>query len=192
MVVQQKTPGQQASTASKHGKNRKNNRHLVDNVLVAGVVSALVAGLISFLVTQHHDQTAASAAQAAQKAQIARQFAGKQALAAGQLEKAANVLYQSTAAVYAYQVKCAGEGNTWPVCAALSPELAHFSATTATFDTDNFSLADPAATRLTAQFAHGSIGTVEASSADEAQQLWANAVSAYLALIKRCGQLIRS
>ena len=45
---------------------------------------------------------------------------------------------------------------------------------------------------FTAQFAHGSIGTVEASSADEAQQLWANTVSTYLALIKRCGQLIRS
>jgi hypothetical protein len=161
-------------------------------VLVAGVVSALVAGLISFLITQHHDQVAASAAQVAQKAQIAQQFAGKQALAAGQLEKAANALYQATAAVYTYQVKCAGEGNTWPVCAALSPQLAHFSATTATFDTDNFSLADPTATRLTAQFAHGSIGTVEASSADEAQQLWANTVSTYLALIKRCGQLIRS
>jgi cytoskeletal protein RodZ len=184
----QQTPGQEAPTTS---ENRKKPRELVNSVLVAAVVSALVAGLVSFLITQHHDQAVAGQAKAAQKAQTARQYAGQQAQAAGQLEKAANGLYQATAKVYTYQVKCAGEGNTWPVCAALSPSTAGFSATTATFDTDNFGLGDPAATALTAQFAKMSIGTVEASSPAAAQQLWTNTVSAYLALIKRCGQLVR-
>lgn len=188
MVVEQETPGQEAPTSRQSGEKTPKP---FNSALVAGVVCALVAGLVSFLLTQHHYQAAASHVRVAQKAQIARQFAGKQAQAAGQLEKAANALYQATADVYAYQVKCASEGNTWPVCAALSPQLAGFSATTATFDTDNFSLADPAATGLTAQFARMSIGTVEASSAVEAQPLWTKTVSAYLALIKRCGQLIR-
>ena len=146
---------------------------------------------MTFTITHHHDLQVASRALAARNAQVVRQHLTQQAQAAGQLEKAATTLYRSTSTVYAYQVKCAAQGNTWPVCVALFPHLASFSATTATFDTDRFSLADPTATKLTAQFAHGSIETVEASSPAQGQSSWTATVTAYLALVKRCDQLIR-
>jgi hypothetical protein len=167
-----------------------NKRGLTGNIIV-GIVAALAAGLITFTITHQHDLQAESRALAARNAQVVRQHLTQQAQAAGQLEKAATTLYRSTSTVYAYQVTCAARGNTWPVCAALFPHLASFSATTATFDTDRFTLADPTATRLTTQFAHGSIETVEASSPAQAKTAWTATVTAYLALAKRCDQLIR-
>ncbi len=153
------------------------------SVLAAVVISAFIA----FLVTHHIDQAAARQARAGQQASVVRQQLTRQAQAAGQLEKAATGLYQSTASVYRYQEKCAEAGRTWPVCAALDSRLGDFSATTATFDTDRFDLADATATRLTTQFAHFSIGTVEASSAAGGQRQWTAMVTAYLDLMKRCG-----
>jgi hypothetical protein len=170
-----------------HAEKRKSKRALAASMLAAAVISAF----ITFLLTHHLDQDAARQARATQHAAVVRQQLTRQAQAAGQLEKAAATLYQSTASVYRYQVNCAEAGRTWPVCAALDPRLGDFSATTATFDTDRFALADAAATRLTTQFAHFSIGAVEASSAVGAQRQWTSMVTAYLDLIKRCGQLIR-
>ena len=171
-----------------HREKGKSKRALAASVLAAAVISAF----ITFLVTHHLDQDAARQARATWHASVVRQPLTQQAQAAGQLEKAANALYQSTASVYRYQVECAEHtGNTWPVCSALDPRLGDFSATTATFDTDRFGLADAAANRLTLRFAHFSIGAVEASSAAGAQRQWTSMVTAYLDLIKRCGQLIR-
>jgi hypothetical protein len=94
--------------------------------------------------------------------------------------------------VYHYPLKRAEQtGNTSPACSALDSRLGDFSATTATFDTDNFDLADATANRLTTQFSHYSIGAVEASPAAGAQRQRTSMVTAYLALIKRCGRLIR-
>jgi len=189
MAAQQRTSRHAAPAAANSGKIK---HQPANSALVAGVVCSLIAALITFRLTHQLDQAAARQARAAQHARVVRLQLTRQAQAAGQLEKAAQTLYQSTASVYRYQVKCAEAGHTWPVCAALDSRLGDFSATTATFDTDNFNLADSAATRLTAQFARFSIGTVEAASAAGGQQQWTAMVTAYLDLVKRCGQLIRA
>ncbi len=164
-------------------------RKITRGAVIAGLSCALVAGLVVVLSLRSGGTTAVRPARATPSAAATRRPVSPQALAAGQLEQAASGLDQATANVYRYQVACAQTGRTWPVCSALSPGLAHFSATTATFDTGNFGLTDRRANSLIAKFEHDSIGTVEASSAVTAKVQWQSMVAAYKELIKRCRQL---
>jgi hypothetical protein len=171
---------------------RKKARRIVVGAVVAGISCALVAGLVVDYSLHASDAAAARQARAARSAQAAQRTqppVSRTALAAGQLEKAASGLDQATASVYKYQVKCAETGRTWAVCSALSPGLAHFSATTATFDTGNFGLTDATVNNLITRFEHASIGAIEASSPATAKRQWKSMVAAYKDLIKRCQQL---
>jgi hypothetical protein len=164
-------------------------RKITRGAVIAGLSCALVAGLVVVLSLHDGGTAAVRPALATPSASATQRSLSPQALAAGQLEKAASGLDQATANVYKYQVTCAQTGRTWPVCSALSPSLAHFSATTATFDTGNFGLTDHRANSLIAKFEHASIGTVEASSAVTAKVKWQSMVTAYKDLLKRCRQL---
>jgi hypothetical protein len=164
-------------------------RKITCGAVIAGLACALVAGLIVVLSLPNGGTAAVRPARATPSASATERSLSPQALAAGQLEKAASGLQAATANVYKYQVACARTGRTRQVCAALSPSLAHFSATTATFDTGNFGLTDHRANSLIATFEDASIGTVEASSAVTATWQWQSMVTAYKALIKRCHQL---
>jgi hypothetical protein len=164
-------------------------RRITRGAVIAGLSCALVAGLVVVLSLHNGGTAAVRPARATPGASATRRPVSPQALAAGQLEKAASGLQAATASVYKYQVACARTGRTRQVCAALAPSLAHFSATTATFDTGNFGLTDHRANSLTGTFERASIGTVEASSAVTAKVQWQSMVTAYKELIKRCRQL---
>jgi hypothetical protein len=174
---------------------RKKARRIAVGAVVAGISCALVAGLVVVYSLHASDAAAARQARAARNAQAAQAASriqppvSRTALAAGQLEKAASGLDQATANVYKYQVTCAETGRTWAVCSALSPGLAHFSATTATFDAGNFGLTDATVNSLITRFERASIGAVEASSPATAKRQWKAMVTAYKNLIKRCQQL---
>jgi hypothetical protein len=164
-------------------------RRITRGAVIAGLSCALVAGLVVVLSLHNGGTAAVRPARATPSASATQRSVSPQALAAGQLEKAASGLQAATANVYKYQVACARTGRTWPVCSALSPSLAHFSATTATFDTGNFGLSDDRANSLIGKFEDASIGTVEASSAVTAKVQWQSMVTAFKELIKRCRQL---
>lgn len=164
-------------------------RRITRGAVIAGLSCALVAGLVVVLSLHNGGTAAVRPARATPGASATRRPVSPQALAAGQLEKAASGLQAATASVYKYQVACARTGRTRQVCAALAPSLAHFSATTATFDTGNFGLTDHRANSLIDKFERASIGTVEASSAVTAKVQWQSMVTAYKELIKRCRQL---
>jgi hypothetical protein len=164
-------------------------RKITRGAVIAGLSCALVAGLVVVLSLHNGGTTAARPARATPSASATQRSLSPQALAVGQLEQAANGLYQATAKVYKYQLACAQTGRSWPVCSALSPGLAHFSATTATFDTGNFGLADRRANSLIGRFEDASIATVEASSPVTAKAQWQTMVTAYQELLKRCRQL---
>jgi hypothetical protein len=164
-------------------------RKITRGAVIAGLSCALVAGLVVVLSLHNGGTAAVRPARATPSAAATQRSLGPQALAAGQLEQAASGLQAATAKVYKYQVACAQTGRTRQVCAALSPSLAHFSATTATFDTGNFGLTDHRANSLIAKFEDASIGTVEASAAVTAKVQWQSMMTAYKELIKRCRQL---
>lgn len=157
---------------------------LTNNALVAGVVSAAVAGIISLvvslLVTHFQDQSAASQARSTQ-----------QALAAGQLEAAAGNLYSTTQNVYNFQLKCVGMYETWKVCASVAPGITNFSAAVTTFGPAMANIGDPAAAELANQFSKESTGTVTGPSAAQGKTMWNALVTTYVDLTARCGQLIR-
>lgn len=158
----------------------KRKREITNNALVAGVVSAIVAGIIAFLVAHFQEQDAASQAHAVQEAQ-----------AAGQLETAANALYQSSTSVYNFQLKCSNGSETRKECAALAPSLNVFSADMTTFDADGLNIADKKAAGLAQEFAKGATDTIATPSTTQAKKLWSNMLTLYLELIGRCAQLIQ-
>jgi len=157
---------------------------LTNNALVAGVVSAAVAGIISLvvslLVTHFQDQSAAGQARSTQ-----------QALAAEQLEATAGNLYSTTQNVYNFQLKCARTNETWKTCASVAPGITSNSAALTTFGAAMANIGDPAAAELANQFSKESTGTIIGPSAAQGERMWNALVTTYVDLIARCGQLIR-
>ena len=176
MATKRKTPVPAKGNDKKWG--------LTNNALVAGVVSAAVAGIISLvvslLVTHFQDQSAASQAHSAQ-----------QASAAEQLEAAAASVYSATQNVYNFQRECVSPNETWKLCGAQAPSLTSYSAALTAFAPAVANVGDPQADQLANQFSTEATGTVGAADAAHGEQMWNNFLNTYVDLIARCGQLIR-
>ena len=169
-------------------KNEKKVQKSPSNALVTGVVSAVVGcGIISLLVSLliTRVQNENSASQAA---------IGQQVQAAGQLEAAANALYQGTTNAYNFQLLCTKGGhNTWEECAAQALQVyPSYNVAVATLNTDGSNIADRSAAELANQLGSESADTISARSSADATKLWYSMVTTYAALIGRCGQLVQA
>jgi hypothetical protein len=158
-------------------------RRWSNNALVAAVVGAMagaiVAGIISLLVTHYQDQSTASQARS-----------GQQAQAAEQLETAANTLYQSTTSIRIFQQRCSGTRTTWSQCRTEALEVyPGYSPDLTTFAADSANVADSTAGELATQFRAESVGVVTATSAAQSGQMWNELVTTFPELTARCGKL---
>ena len=163
-------------------ETRKKRWEWSGNALVAGVVSAIVAGAISLLVT--HVQYNDSANQAATSQQVQ---------AAQELEGDANYFYEYTTDIYNFQRQCAGLHNTWRSCAAEAMQVyQNYNAALTTFAAAGSNIADRTAGQLASQMAGLSGSLIVASSPTEASKLWEEMVTAYAKLTGRCGQLVET
>lgn len=172
-------PGRSAP-ADGAGK-RKRIWHPANNALAIGVISATVAILTSLLV---------SIAVAHIKSEhTATHAAGQQVHFVGQLETAANALYQSTINVYNFQQECA-QGQTWAKCVGLAPDFPDYNASVTAFNEDVSRVRDVTAVRLANTFGNESTRMTLASSALNGQKTLPGMQASYDRLIARCGQLV--
>jgi hypothetical protein len=163
-------------------KSRKKRWEWSGNALVAGVVSAIVAGGSSLLVTHVQENDSASQAAASQQVQAAQA-----------LEADANSLYGYTTDIYNFQRQCAGPHNTWQGCAAEAMQVyQNYNAVMTTFAAAGSNIADRTAAQLASQMAGASGGLITASSAADASKLWNEMVTVYTQLTERCGQLVQT
>lgn len=163
-------------------KNPKKRWEWTGNALVAGVVSAIVAGGISLLVT--HIQANDSASQAA---------ASQQVQAAHALEADANSFYEYTTDIYNFQRQCAGPHNTWQGCAAEAMQVyQNYNSVMTTFAAAGSNISDRTAAQLASQMASAGGGLITARSEADASKLWYEMVTVYTQLTGRCGQLVQT
>jgi type II secretory pathway pseudopilin PulG len=161
-------------------KPRRKRDFLTNNAVVASVVSAIVAGVISYLVANYQGQDAARQAQDALQTQQAQQ-----------IEAAATALYHSTNDVYNYQLKCAGANLGRRQCAAMSPDIDTFAGDTTSLGADIFNVTDRKAGQLATNFNLMATKVINDVSAADAKSDWYKMLDMYLDLQSRCGQLIK-
>jgi hypothetical protein len=153
---------------------------LTGNALVSGVVSAIVAGVISFTVVHYQDQDAARQAQASQQVQEAEQ-----------VETAANSFYQATMSVYNFQLKCVSRNETSQQCEILAPGDNDLATADNALDADMLNITDREAFQLAASLLSASAWLLSSVTAVNVRSEWKNVVVLYFQLIFRCGQLIQ-
>jgi hypothetical protein len=152
------------------------------NALIAGVVSAIVAGGISLVAIHVQDTNSASQAAASQQVQAAQV-----------LEADANSFYQYTTDIYNFQQRCAGPHNTWRSCAAEALQIyQNYNSVLTAFGAASSNIADRTAGQLANQLGSTSGGLIAATSAADASKLWYEMVTAYAELTERCGQLVQT
>jgi hypothetical protein len=171
------------ASADRIGK-RKRAWHTPNNSLAVGIISAAVAALTSLLVSlviaHLHSEDA-----------VTRAGSGQQVNSVGQLEIAANALYQSTISVYNFQQECAQSQMTWAKCVGLAPGFPDYSAAITAFNEDVSKVTDAAAVRLANTFGNESASITLASSALNGQKTLPGMQASYDRLITLCGQLAR-
>lgn len=150
---------------------RRRNRALWNNALVAGLVSAIVAGAISLLAVRFQDQdTTAQERSAAQVAAIT------------QLETAATNFDQATLSLWescdTHPENCSG------------PPTSYF-ATETIFDADRANVTDPAADNLAAEMENDANNAITLRAMTRSSFDLTEMVTAFQQLIARCGQLIQ-
>jgi hypothetical protein len=165
------------------GDTEKRAWHPTSNTLTVGIVSAAVAALTSLLVSLliahfHSEETATQAA------------ARQQVNAVGQLEIAANSLYQSTISVYNFQQQCAQSQMTWARCVGLAPGFPDYSAAITAFNEDVSKVTNATAVRLANTFGNESASITLASSALNGQKALPSMQASYDRLVALCGQLV--
>jgi hypothetical protein len=148
--------------------------------VVAGVISAIVAGTISFLISYQQNQDAAGQTRNAQQIQQA-----------AQLETAAANLYQMTNNVFNFQLKCVGENLTWQQCANIAPDFDAWDVASNNFTADDYNTADQQAASLADGLTNEATATIGAKTREEAQKEWGKMLTVYVDLIFRCGLLIQ-
>jgi hypothetical protein len=153
-----------------------------NNALTIGVISATVAILTSLLVSlmAAHFKNEHTATHAA----------GQQVHVVGQLETAANAVYQSTINVYNFQQECAQGQTTWAKCVGLAPDFPDYNATVTAFNEDISKVKDATAVRLADTFGNESTRITLASSALNGRKTLPGMQASYDMLIARCGQLV--
>lgn len=167
---------------SGEAKGAKRRWEWSGNALIAGVVSAVVAGGISLLVTHVQDRDSASQASASQQVQAAQS-----------LEADANSFYEYTTDIYNFQRQCAGPYNTWRGCAAEAVQVyPNYNAVMSNFVAASSNVTDQAAEKFANQMASESAGLIATQSESDASNLGNEMVTAFSQLIPRCGQLIQS
>jgi len=155
------------------------------NALVSGVVSAIVAGLISFFIAHYQTQDADRQANAAQ-----------QASAVVQLESAATTFYQQATALGTSQLLCPN-ANGAANCPAASYNSTNFEEDQETFNADRLNVSDPAASKLADNlnnFANQLMSYSRKNTLRDrtaATKLNNEIVDAYFQLIDRCGRLVQ-
>lgn len=165
-------------------RQRRWKRALTNNALVAGIVSAIVAGAISFLVVHYQNQDAA-----------AQQRGAEQVAATVQFENSAAALFETATTVFETRRACLN-GVTQVCLSGQQDPLIAASTTTLESDDDAFyadlaNITDPEAIRLAQQLdylihnALAEVGTAQGGI------FYHDMESAYGELIARCGQLIQ-
>lgn len=153
---------------------------LTGNALVSGVVSAVVAGAISFGVA--HQQSQDSARQA---------VAGQQASAAAQLEAAATTFYRDAQNLYVSRSSCDGKGA--PTCMVTPPSLTTYFSDQAAFNADQLNVSDSKASALARQLSGYVQETLSSVGDPQKSSTFDNDMgNSYYELVTRCGQIIQS
>lgn len=144
------------------------------NALVSGVVSAIVAGIISFMVTHY------------------QAISGQQATAITQLESSATTYYNATIAIGEYESGCPNKS-----CSFTRPNDSTYANDQSMFEADVANISDPKVKQLAKQLESGMIG-MAGFAGDHSRQGQAQmgkstneAEEAYADLITRCGQIIQ-
>jgi hypothetical protein len=145
-------------------------RALSNNALVAGVVSAVVAGVITVLITHYQDQDSAT-----------QQHDAGQAAAIIQLETAAIDFDRATITLFA---SCSPHPDVCP-----EPPSSYYSTETM-FDVDRANVADPTADRLAVQMENYANDGIVMESTTGSSAIY-SMVTTYQHLIARCAQLIQ-
>ena len=163
-------------------KNSKKRWDWTGNALVAGVVSAIVAGGISLITIHVQDKDSANQAAARQQVQAAQT-----------LEADANSFYQYTTDIYNFQQECVGPHNTWRSCAADALQIyQNYTSVLTDFGAASSNIADRQAAQLANQLGSTSGGLIAAGSEADASKLWYELVTIYAQLTDRCGQLVQT
>jgi hypothetical protein len=154
-------------------KKRRLPSGLTGSALVSGIVSAIVAGAISFLIAHYQSQDAARQA-----------ISGQQTAAIVQLETAANVFYQGTIALWTGCIQNPGQP-----CAneAIADPWATYQAT---FNADRLNVSDPRAAALAARLDDLADITITYGTFN-AEPYIGEMDTTYQQLIARCGQLVQ-
>lgn len=164
-------------------KSRKKRWEWSGNAVIAGIVSAFVAGGISVLVTHIQDSDSARQATASQQVQAAQS-----------LEADANSFYSYSMDIYNTERRlCASPNSTWRECASQALQMyQNYSPVMMTFAAAGSNVADSTAAQLANQVANAGTGLITASSAAGASKSWKDMVTVYLLLTERCGQLVQT
>jgi hypothetical protein len=145
---------------------------LTNSALISGVVSAIVAGAISFTVAHYQDQDAAHQA-----------ISGQQVSAVLQLETAANAYYQAVFTLWASCEEHPEDGCTTETVNGTSFAVAQ---------ADRLNISDPRTSALAAQLANLSDTALEMVGPGPGQGAYTTPiVTIYQELMARCGQIIQ-
>jgi hypothetical protein len=126
-----------AKIAEPAPKPKRKRDFLTNNAVIAGIVSAVVAGGISFGVAHYQSQDSARQAQGALQTQQAQK-----------LEGVTLAVYHSLNNVYNFQLKCFDGDMTWRQCASASPDFNSFSTDLTALGADGLNITDKTASGL--------------------------------------------
>ena len=141
-------------------------------------MSAVIAGAISLTAVSIQDHDNAVQAQATQEIQ-----------ATGQLETAAQALFETANSIYDYQTKCP-EGVAWLQCSEHAAGYPTYVVDAANLQAVATVVADGTAGNLATQLASAVRATIHSSTATVEFSRWPSMANAYEALIQRCAVLL--
>lgn len=173
-----------SSSEPKDQINKRPFGFLANNVVIAGIVSAITAGTMSFFIAKYQSQDAGRQA-----------LAGQQISVAIQLESAATSLWQASAATVEHGYRYAKLDG--PCIIPTAPSYNTLLTEREIFWNDRINMDDGQASYWSLEFYDYAIGMAydaESKSPKQAGRLnpdEAAALKGYSELIARCGQLIR-
>jgi hypothetical protein len=161
-------------------KKKRKRDLLTNNAVVAGIVSAIVAGTISFLVAYYQSHDAAKQAVVGQQAQVA-----------SQMETAAAAFYDTIMNDYNFWINCHTGDNLWPPACPQPPGFNDITAERAKLAAAEFNTSDQNSIVLAVNFESTGFQILNADSRQAAQKQISSFSVEYENLLTRCGQIIQ-
>ena len=160
-------------------KKKRKRLFLTNNAALAGIVSAIVAGSISFLVAYYQGHDAARQA-----------VVGQQVQAASQLQSAATVYYDIVMNDYNFWLKCDARDSHWPPAC---PKPAGFNDMTEDANkllAATFNISDWATNSAAADLWSTGTAMLHADSRQAAKNQMSSFSYDYVTVIVNCGKII--